>query len=192
METSMRKLVVTENITVDGVIDASEGWFAPSDEDAIDESDHIAAMRRQTEQADAVLMGRVTFEEMRGYWPNQTDDETGITDYLNRVTKYVVSTKMEEPDWEGSVVLREPLIEEVERLKSRQGADIVVTGSLTLVSALISAGLVDEYRLFTYPVVLGRGQRLFEEATTVPRLKLLEAESFNSGVTLSVYTVVPE
>jgi dihydrofolate reductase len=75
----MRKLVITENITVDGVIDASEGWFAPSGDEEVDQSDIIAALREQQEGADAVLFGRVTFEEMRSYWPLQTDDETGVT-----------------------------------------------------------------------------------------------------------------
>ena len=79
----MRDLVVTENITLDGVIDASEGWFSPAEDDDVDQSDVIAALREQSEAADAVLFGRVTFEEMRGYWPKQTDDTTGVTDYLN-------------------------------------------------------------------------------------------------------------
>jgi dihydrofolate reductase len=81
----MRKLVVTENITMDGVIDASEGWFTPSGEEDVDQSDLIEALREQSSAADAVLLGRVTFEEMRGFWPLQTNDKTGVTDYLNNV-----------------------------------------------------------------------------------------------------------
>jgi dihydrofolate reductase len=88
----MRDLIVTENITLDGVIDASEGWFSVADDAEVDQSDLVAALREQSEAADAVLFGRVTFEEMRGYWPKQTDDTTGVSDYLNRVTKYVVSS----------------------------------------------------------------------------------------------------
>ena len=74
----MRKLVVTENITLDGVIDASNGWFAPSGEEDVDQSDLNRALREQAAAADAVLMGRVTFEEMLGYWPLQTNDKTGV------------------------------------------------------------------------------------------------------------------
>jgi dihydrofolate reductase len=183
----MRDLVVTENITLDGVIDASAGWFSVADEPGVDQSDLVAALRAQSEAADAVLFGRVTFEEMRGYWPQQTDDTTGVTDYLNRVAKYVVSTTLDDPRWQHTTVLRGPFQDEIRALKSRPGKDIVTTGSITLVHALIAAGLVDEYRLFVYPVVLGRGARLFADGTEVPRLRLLETRPFRSGVVLLRY-----
>ena len=97
----MRDLIVTENITLDGVIDATEGWFAPAGDDAeVDQSDVEAALREQSEAADALLLGRMTFEDMRGYWPLQTDDTTGITDYLNKVSKYVVSATLQDPAWD--------------------------------------------------------------------------------------------
>ena len=94
----MRELIVTENITLDGVIDAAEGWFDPAGDDAaVDQSDIVDAIREQRAAADAVLLGRVTFEDMRGYWPRQTDDTTGISDYLNDVSKYVVSSTLRDP-----------------------------------------------------------------------------------------------
>ena len=182
----MRDLIVTENITLDGVIDAAEGWFNPADGD-VDQSDLESALREQWEAADAVLLGRVTFEQMRGYWPEQTNDSTGITAYLNTVSKYVVSSSLTEPDWEHTTVLRGDPIEEVQALKSMPGKDIVVTGSMTLASGLIAGGLVDEYRLFTYPVVLGGGRRLFENATDVPRLRLVDSQRFRSDVVLLRY-----
>jgi dihydrofolate reductase len=186
--TAMRDLVVTENITLDGVIDASEGWFSPAEDGDVDQSDVIAALREQSEAADAVLFGRVTFEEMRGYWPEQTDDTTGVTDYLNRVTKYVVSSTLGDPRWEGTVVLPGTgFEEELRALKARPGKDIVTTGSITLVHSLIAAGLVDEYRLFQYPVVLGRGTRLFAEGTRIPSLRLVETRPFRSGLVLLRY-----
>ena len=184
----MRKLVVTENITLDGVIDASEGWFAPSGDDEVDQSDINEALLEQASAADAVLLGRVTFEEMRGYWPLQTDDETGVTEYLNNVSKYVVSSTMKDPDWERSTVLSGDLEENVRKLKGDLGKDIVVTGSITLVHELIRLGSVDEYRLFVHPVVLGNGARLFEGATTVPKLKLIDSRPFRSGVVLTSYS----
>jgi dihydrofolate reductase len=183
----MRDLVVTENITLDGVIDASAGWFSVADEPGVDQSDLVAVLRAQSEAADAVLFGRVTFEEMRGYWPQQTDDTSGVTDYLNRVAKYVVSTTLDDPRWQHTTVLRSPFQDELRALKSKPGKDIVTTGSITLVHALIAAGLVDEYRLFVYPVVLGRGARLFADGTDVPRLRLLETRPFRSGVVLLRY-----
>jgi dihydrofolate reductase len=184
----MRKLAVTENITLDGVIDASEGWFSPADDGDVDQSDMIDALQEQQRNADAVLFGRVTFEEMRGYWPHQTDDETGVTDYLNAVNKYVVSTTMTDPEWERTTILSGDLADEIGRLKEEPGKDIVATGSIRLVHSLIAAGLVDEYRLFIYPVVVGKGARLFEDARNVPRLALVESQAFRSGVVLSRYS----
>ena len=188
-EGCMRDLIITENITLDGVIDAAEGWFVPAADAEIDQSDLIAALTEQREAADAFLVGRTTFEEMRGYWPRQTDDETGVSDYLNRVAKYVVSSTLQDPEWEHSTVLRGPLRDEVEALKSAPGADIVVTGSMTIVADLIAERLVDEFRLFVYPVVLGRGRRLFEDATGVPELRLVQAQPFRSGIVLLRYRV---
>ena len=184
----MRDLVVTENITLDGVIDASEGWFAVADDSEVDQSDLEAALAEQSAAADAVLFGRVTFEEMRGYWPEQSDDTTGVTDYLNRVAKYVVSATLDDPAWEPTTVLPADRFEdEIRALKAEPGRDIVTTGSITLVHALIEAGLVDEYRLFVYPVVLGRGRRLFPDGTSVPVLRLVETRPFRSGVLLLRY-----
>jgi dihydrofolate reductase len=188
---SNRELVVTENITLDGVIDAREGWFTPAGDDVeVNQSDVESAIRKQREAADALLLGRVTFEQMRGYWPLQTDDTTGITDYLNAVSKYVVSSTLQDTKWENTIVLRGAPIDEIQVLKSKPGRDIVTTGSMTLVRDLIAAGLVDEYRLFMYPIVLGRGQRLFADATAVPRLNLVETRPFRSGIVLLRYRTV--
>ena len=190
----MRDLIVTENITLDGVIDANDGWFAPAGDDgeAADLSDVAAALRDQSAASDAVLFGRVTFEEMRGYWPQQTDDTTGVTDYLNRVSKYVVSGTLGDPAWEATTVLPADGFEDAIRaLKAEPGRDIVTTGSITLVHALIGAGLVDEFRLFVYPVVLGRGRRLFPDGTSVPALRLVETRPFRSGVVLLRYRPAP-
>jgi dihydrofolate reductase len=189
--TGMRDLIVTENITLDGVIDATEGWFNPAgDEAEIDQSDVEAALREQFEASDALLLGRVTFEQMRGYWPLQTDDTTGITNYLNNVSKYVVSSSLRDPQWEHTAVLDGALVDETQALKSKPGRDIVTTGSMTVVRELIAAGLVDEYRLFVYPVVLGRGARLFADATEVLSLRLVQAQPFRSGVVLLRYRTV--
>ncbi len=184
----MRDLVVTENITLDGVIDAAEGWFEPGDDDDdVDLSDVVDAIRVQRDAADAVLFGRVTFEQMRGHWPQLTDDTTGISDYLNKVTKHVVSSSLQDPEWENTNVLSGALGNEIAALKAEQGGDIVATGSMSVVTQLIAQGLVDEYRLFVYPVVLGRGRRLFEAATNVPKLRLVETQPFRSGIVLQRY-----
>jgi dihydrofolate reductase len=184
----MRNLVITENITLDGVIDASEGWFAPAGEEDVDQSDLNEALREQAAAADAVLFGRVTFEEMRGFWPLQTNDKTGVTEYLNNVEKYVVSSTMTEPEWQRSTVLSGDVVDDVRELKGREGKDIVVTGSITLAHELIARGLVDEYRLFVYPIVIGRGARLFETTANVGKLRLLDCRRFHSGIVLTRYS----
>ena len=175
---------------MDGVIEATGDWFAPAGDEAdVDNSDMEGVLREFMQAQDALLLGRNTFEAFRGYWPKQTDDTTGITAHLNQVAKYVVSSTLEEPEWENTTSLRGDLVEEVRALKEQSGGEIGVTGSITLVHELIAAGLVDEYRLFVYPIVLGRGQRLFEESTDVPKLVLVESRPFRSGVVLLRYRV---
>ncbi|MDA2814452.1 dihydrofolate reductase family protein [Nocardiopsis sp. RSe5-2] len=183
----MRTLAITQNITVDGSIEMLEDWFDPQAQGGADGSDHSAEAHRQAGEADALVLGRKTFEDFRGYWPEQSDDTTGITDYLNKVHKYVVSSTMTDPQWQNSTVLPGDPADEVRALKEQPGKDIVVTGSITLCHTLIGAGLVDEFRLFVYPSVQGRGRRLFPEGIEVPALKLLEAKAFRNGVTYSRY-----
>ena len=180
----MRKLVITENITLDGSIEMLDDWFDPKlqDDDLLEES------HRQDAQADALLVGRRTFEDFRGYWPKQTDDATGVTDYLNNVAKYVVSSTMSDPQWDNSRVLAGDPAEQASDLKAQPGKDIVLTGSISLAHTLIAAGIVDEYRMFVYPAVQGRGRRLFPDGTAIGKLKLVEPpKSFRSGITLLRY-----
>lgn len=181
----MRTLAITQNITVDGSIEMIGDWFDPQGQG--DASDQLDELHRQDREADGFLVGRQTFEDLRGYWPKQVDDPTGITAYLNEVQKYVVSSGMTDPQWQNSTVLSGDPVVEVAALKELPGKDIVVTGSITLCHTLIDADLVDEYRLFVYPVVQGRGRRLFPEGYEIPRLRLVECTSFRNGVTYSRY-----
>ncbi|MGE3289142.1 MAG: dihydrofolate reductase family protein [Pseudonocardia sp.] len=183
----MRTLAITQNVTVDGSIEMLGDWFDPQSQGGVDTSDLLEELHRQDREADGFLVGRKTFEDLRGYWPTQSDDTTGITDYLNQVQKYVVSSTMTEPDWQNTTILAGDPVEEIRALKQRQGRDIVITGSITLCHALIEAGLVDQYRLFVYPVVQGRGRRLFPDGLEVPELKLLDAKVFRCGITYSRY-----
>jgi len=183
----MRTLAITQNITVDGSIEMLGDWFDPQGQGRADTSDLLEESHRQDREADGFLVGRRTFEDLRGYWPKQSDDSTGITDYLNQVQKYVVSSTMTAPDWQNSAILSGDPVEEIRALKEKPGRDIVVTGSITLCHALIEAGLVDQYRLFVHPVVQGRGRRLFPDGFEVPLLKLLDAKAFRCGITYSRY-----
>jgi dihydrofolate reductase len=174
----MRTLAITQNITLDGSIEMLGDWFDPSDQDPA----LIEETRLQSEKEDALLLGRQTFEDFRGYWPHQTDDPTGITDELNSVHKYVVSSTMTDPAWQNSTVLSGDWAGQVRELKEQEGGEIGVTGSIRLTHALFEAGVVDEIRLFVYPVIQGRGRRLFPDGFEAPRLELLEAKQFGKGV----------
>lgn len=180
----MRKLVITQNMTLDASIEMLDDWFDP----LLQDDELLAESHRQDSECDAMLLGRRTFEDFRGYWPNQSDDPTGITDYLNNVAKYVVSTTMTDPQWSNSTVIDDP-VDRVRELKAGPGRDIVLTGSISLGHTLISAGLVDEFRLFVYPTVQGRGRRLFPDGMSTSALTLTEpARSFASGITMMRYT----
>jgi dihydrofolate reductase len=180
----MRSLIITQNMTLDGSIEMLEGvdWFDPQAQD----DELLAEMRRQDETADALLLGRKTFEDFRGYWPNQTNDTTGIADHLNNIAKYVVSSTVTDPAWKNSTLLSGDPVQQVRTLKAAPGGDIVVTGSITLCHTLIAAGVVDEYRLFIYPVVQGAGRRLFPDGPPISGFSPAAPPMiFPSGVTLA-------
>lgn len=183
-----RDLVVTQNITLDGVIDAAGDWFGVSvTGDAAAEAEFAEVQREHRDSADAVLLGRVTYESFAGFWPLQTEDRTGVSAYLDCTEKYVVSATFPPPSWQHTTVLRGPVVDEAAALKQRPGSAIVVTGSISLVHALLPTGLIDEYRLFVFPVVLGTGRRLFPDGYRRPALHLVEVRSFRSGIALLRY-----
>lgn len=178
----MRTLAITQNITLDGAIEMLGDWFDPQAQ--MNDPAMTAESRRQDEACDAVLLGRQTFTDFREFWPEQTDDETGISNYLNAVAKYVVSGTLTDPRWANSTVLSGDPVQEVRRLKEDDGGDIVVTGSISLCHTLLAAGLVDELRLFTYPVVPAAGRRLLPDGLAVtPRL--LECATFADRILYS-------
>lgn len=179
----MRPLVLTQNVTADGAIEMLDDWFDPS----ADPPDVHEIRQRDSEACDAILLGRLTFEVFRGYWPAQADDTTGITDELNTIDKYVVSTTMTDPAWQNSTLIAGDPVTAVRELKQSEGQEISLTGSITLCHALISAGLVDQYCLWTYPYVQGRGRRLFPEGHR-EQLGLVEHLAFDSGITYTRWT----
>jgi dihydrofolate reductase len=126
----VRTLAITENITVDGSIEMLGGCFNPQGQAGADASD-LLELHRQDRATDGLLVGRRTFEALRGYWPKQSDDTTGITANLNQVHEYVVSSTMPQPDWWNSTILTGDVIQKVGAQKDEPGRDIVVTGSIT-------------------------------------------------------------
>ena len=183
--TGDRKLVVTENMSANGVIEFLDPWFDPGDQ--TDTGDILDVMREQMAAEGALLLGRRTFEDFRGYWPLQADDRTGSAAHLNRVPKYVLSSTLSDPGWENTTVLTGSLVDEVRALKANGDGEVGVTGSISVVHALLGTDLVDEVRLFVYPVLTSRGRNLVPDGLTMQGLTLRESRSFRSGVVLLSY-----
>jgi len=163
-------------------MEASEEWQPPYVSD-----DLAAEIQESIHQAEAFMLGRVTYEMLSAYWPLQTNNEFGIADKLNSSRKFVVSSALERVEWNNSTLVKGDPAEGVRQLKRQPGGDIMVFGSATLVQSLMEAGLIDEYRLMVHPIVLGSGKRLFNDGMEMTGLKLIEAKAFSSGVVLLHY-----
>jgi dihydrofolate reductase len=185
----MRKLVISEFVSLDGVMEdpggaegfVHGGWtFKHQDP---------AGMKFKLDEAlaaDAMLLGRVTYEGFAAAWPGRTD-EFGFAEKMNSMPKHVVSTTLDELEWENSTLISENVPAAVAELKEQPGGEILVAGSGTLVRTLIAEDLVDEYRLMVFPVILGAGKRLFTEAYEPSLLKLVESRTLDSGTLILTY-----
>jgi dihydrofolate reductase len=176
----MRKLIVSEFLTADGVMEAPNEWHGPYFDD--DMSRTVAA---QMAGSGALLLGRTTYEGFAAAWPAMPDAPGA--DHMNGVAKYVVSSTLTDPRWNNTTVLSHDVAAQVGRLKKEDGGDITVMGSATLVQWLLGEGLVDEIELLVDPVVVGRGKRLFQEGLPTVALSVLSSETFGSGVHHVVY-----
>ena len=184
----MRKIVVSEFVSLDGVMEdpggaehfEHGGWTRPYWDDGIGKVkfDELVA-------SDALLLGRVTYQGFAAAWPSATD-EAGFAERMNTLPKYVVSTTLDKAEWTNSHVIRGNIVDEVSALKQQSGQDILIGGSATLVQTLMQHGLIDEYRLLVYPIVLGSGKRLFPEGRPLP-LRLTDTQTFSSGVVALTY-----
>ena len=177
----MRKVITSPFISLDGVTESPERWQF----DHFDEG-MMASMQTSLARTDAVLLGRVTYEEWAGYWPGNTEDE--FAGYINEVPKYVATTqRLPQPTWNNTTILEGDLTRAVTELKARPGKDIAVTGSPGLVRSLIALDLLDELILTVHPVLAGTGKRLFGEDTDVRRLSLTNLERTPTGVAIMTY-----
>lgn len=174
------KIVVTQFMTLDGVVESPQDWSFPywSDETAKFKWDELLA-------TDAHLLGRVTYEGFAAAWPERTDEQ-GFADRMNSLPKYVASTTLKKAEWNNSTIIKTNVADEIAKLKKQSGGDILVAGSMTLIRMLMEHDLVDEYRLLTYPIVLGKGKRLFADGMAAS-LKLTESKPMGSGVVLLRY-----
>lgn len=156
------------------------GWQVP-----FGDEDTGRLITRWFEQADAFLLGRTTYDIFSTHWPKVTDPDDPVATRLNRLPKYVVSTTLEAAEWEPTTILRD--LDAVAEVKQQPGRELQVHGSPRLVRALIGRGLLDELRLWTYPVVLGDGTRLFEPGTTPSALELVDTTITSTGCIVAVY-----
>jgi dihydrofolate reductase len=137
--------------------------------------------------ADAFLLGRKTYEIFAAYWPRVTDTNDPVAGKLNNRPKHVASKTLDKVEWKGSTLIRGDIAEEVAKLKARPGNELQVHGSANLVQTLMRHNLIDEYRLWVYPVILGRGNRLFTEGSGPSALKLVATKTTSTGVLVNTY-----
>jgi len=180
----MRKLVVSAWISIDGVFDADTmpQWFSPFD--SLSKNEYI---RDSIVKADALLIGRTTYEMLASYWPLQLNDDNGPAGKINSMEKFVVSTTLEKPAWNNSTIIDKNIIEEIRELKNQNGNEIQIPGSATLVQSLMKANLIDEYRFLVHPIIMGSGKRFFKDEMKTSGMKLILTQTFDKGVVLLCY-----
>ncbi len=177
----MRKVIVSEFVSLDGVMEDPMWTFQfESEERDKFKFDELSA-------SDALLLGRVTYEGFAAAWPQMAEQTGEYGAWMNGYPKFVVSTTLEEPlEWNATLV-GENIAGEVSRLKQQPGKDILIFGSAALVNSLMQQNLIDEYRLMVFPVVVGRGKRLFEDGIETTTLKLVDTKTFGAGVVVLTY-----
>jgi len=184
-----RKLIVTEYISLDGVVEDPVGmegsglgdWTGPFERGPRgDKFKHDELMA-----SGALLFGRLTYDGFAAVWPT-IKDETGLAERMNKLPKFVASKSLQKAEWNNSEILSGELTDEVRALKAGGDGDLLVYGSASLIHQLMPLGLIDEYRLMVYPMVLGRGKRLFPDREKAV-LRLVECTQFDSGIVLLRY-----
>ncbi len=184
----MGRIVVSEFVTLDGVMedpDGAEGfsrggWAFQFNRGPAGDKFKLDEVM----DAEALLLGRVTYRGFEEAWPSRTGE---FADKMNNMPKVVVSTTLKDPKWSNTKVLSDNVPEELSRLRSKTSGNILVAGSRQLVHTLFENELVDEYRLMVYPVILGEGKRLFEEASHPAGLQLVDSQVVGDGVLILIY-----
>ena len=184
----MGKIVVSDNVTLDGVIED------PAGDEGFRHGGWVGLLKNRPElsrlaldealRAEAVLLGRRSYEWMAGRWPSRTGE---LADRLNSLPKFVVSSTLQHPDWNNSTILKGDVVNEVSTLKHELNGEILVPASFQLVRTLMEHDLVDELRLKIFPVVLGAGERLFGEVRDKRSMRLVDAQAFGDGVAFLTY-----
>jgi dihydrofolate reductase len=189
----MGKIVVSENVTLDGVIQdpaGDEGFKHGGWVGLISNSPQLGKLALDEALGQqAFLLGRRSYEWLAARWPSRSGE---LADRLNSLPKYVVSSTLEHPAWNNSTVLNGDVVTEVSKLKQELNGEIVVPGSFQLVHTLIEHDLVDELRLKIFPVVLGAGQRLFSQTSDKKPMRLLDTQTVEGGIAYLTYQPIPD
>lgn len=189
----MGKIVISENVTLDGVIQdptgdegfGRGGWFGQ-----VKDRREVARLALDDALgAEALLLGRRSYEFFAARWPSRSGE---LADRLNSLTKFVVSSTLEDPGWNNSTVLRGDAAEEVSMLRQELDGEILVLASFQLVRTLMEHGLVDELRLKVFPVVLGAGERLFGDTTDKKPMRLIDTQIIDDGVAVLTHELIRE
>jgi dihydrofolate reductase len=180
----MRKLIVTEFISLDGVVGDPHLWHFPF------WSDEMGAWKfNEVFAHDGLVLGRTTYEGFAEAWPSYEDD-SGFADRMNAMPKYVVSTTLTDPTWNNTTVIRDNVVAALHELKEADGQDLMIAGSVTLINSLLDTGLIDEFRLMIHPVVVGNRLRLWQDRETPATFTVSAVEQLPNGV--MVITYVPQ
>ena len=189
----MGKIVMSENVSLDGVIEdpaGDEGFRRGGWVGLLASREEVAKLALdEALAAEALLLGRRSYEWLASRWPSRSGE---LADRLNSLPKYVVSSTLEGPEWHNSTVLQGDLVNEVSKLKKEISGEIVVPGSFQLLRTLMEHDLVDELRLKIYPVVLGAGERLFGETSDKKPLRLVDTQTLGDGIAFLTYEPVRE
>jgi dihydrofolate reductase len=179
----VRKIVAAEFLSLDGVMESPDQWHFDYFNDEMGQ-----AVGEGFAASDALLMGRVLYEEWAAFWPNQNPEENPVAATMNGLRKYVVSTTLEGPlEWNNTSLIGGNVAEELSDLKQQPGKDITISGSGALVRSLLDDGLIDELKLMVHPVVVGSGKRLFEDGEKRTALELVDSRTFDTGVVYLTY-----
>ena len=186
----MRKIVVSTYLTLDGVMEdpgGAEGFEHGGWHWQFFDEEAAKYARDQLFASDALLLGRVTYQGFAAAWPSMTDEE-GFADRMNSMPKFVVSKTLEEPlEWNNSRLIKESVGEEVSKLKQQPGQDILMYSSANLMHTPMQHNLIDEYRIWVHPVVLGSGKRLFRDGSDTATLRLVDTKTTSTGVVILSY-----
>ncbi|MFI7002045.1 dihydrofolate reductase family protein [Nocardia sp. NPDC050175] len=176
----MRKIISSLFVSADGVAEAPQTWHSPYFNDEMG-----AAIGTAMATSDAMLLGRVQYEEFAAHWPT-SDDE--FAEFMNNQKKYVVTNTLTQADWNNTEIITGDVQAGLETLKASEGGDLAITGSLTLVQSLLRTGLLDQLQLFVHPVIVGKGARWFDNLDDSIEVKLASLETFSTGVINQIYT----